>query len=122
MTDKWVQLKSRNGVDNLFPKSKMDLLWTNSSPSSSFSPQTIEVDLSDYSAVGIIFRSTTTDASYTEVKVFPKITLSIWTNYLAGSFRNVTAVSDSGVTFGSGSQPGSTKNDYGIPYQIYGIN
>jgi len=41
MADKWIQLMSEDGTDNLFPTSKMDLLWENASPTSAFSAQTL---------------------------------------------------------------------------------
>ena len=57
MADKWIQLQSSDGVDNLFPTSKMDLLWTNAA-SATFPAQTLAVpNLTNYSKIMILCES-----------------------------------------------------------------
>ena len=54
MADKWIQLMSEDGENNLYPTSHMDLLWENASPTSDFAAQTVALDLSGYTKVVVI--------------------------------------------------------------------
>ena len=54
MADKYIQLQSADGVDNLYPLTGWDLLWENSAPTSSFSAQTISnLDFTPYAFYGV---------------------------------------------------------------------
>ena len=127
MADKWIQLMSEDGTDNLFPTSKMDLLWTNASPNSSFDSQTVALDLSGYKFVGIVIKFYIDKNGYS----FTIIPVPV-TNYSAISvtsdtdtdvrYRMVTTTSN-GVSFGVGRNTGDTTTNNGraIPQKIYGI-
>ena len=108
------------------------LLWTNPSPAASFGAQTISVNLAAYQGVLIKFRTNDTVSHYLYV---PKITITTdncpavvnpggtyWRESSA-SYRLVTAISDSGITFSRGGwADGSGYNDNVlIPQKIYGV-
>lgn len=118
----------------------MVLLWSNPSPTSNFSAQTIPLDLSEYSFVGITMRKA--KPSGDDAALHFNIVGVGWTNarvfghasslgYIYDSYRNVT-VTTSGVTFSSGYETGLTSQGYivgnssantaqAIPCEIYGI-
>ena len=129
------QLKNANG-DNIYPIAyaqggmKMDLLWTNPSPTSSFSPQTVSLDLSEYNLVYAIFNispevAATSDSAWLLLIDDERPTIVLNPSYLL-RYREVRATS-TGVVFGSGleiqsyGQDAVTKNDRVIPRLIYGI-
>ena len=117
---------------------QMDLLWTNPDPNSAFTPQTISLDLSSYSMVYIVFKISS-DAGYTLLGGslgLKRDTLNDTDNTFVFGIQNNTAgsgfvyyaqrnygVSSSGIIFSIGMNAfsGATQNNYGIPYQIYGI-
>lgn len=130
MADKWIQLQSSNGEDNLFPVSKADLLWTNAASSSA--GFTAEIDLSNYDFIGIFYINAT-DISVSARRycfnIFPKSDISYQINATYGGkilARTITSITDSGVVFNNGawySAYGSaTDSAYScVPYQIYGF-
>lgn len=105
------------------------LLWTNSSPTSSFAGQTVGVDLTPYKFVIITFKATkSSDYYYSEtvakgLRAYPQTGF----NNTEGIFRRETTPTDTGVTFSRcfvwdiRNYNTSGNNDYLIPYQIYGI-
>ena len=111
------------------------LLWTNASPTSSFSAQTISLDLSRYDAVEIVCRYSTTDNSRTRyICDIGSSSSMYWFYYTAtdGKYmgvrsRNLVSASTTGVTFNTCNGKAvntntSTANDgYIIPIEIYGI-
>lgn len=115
MADKWIQLMSEDGTDNLFPVSKMDLLWTNSSPSSAFVDQTVSIDLSDYSYILIVSQATNGITNYHSDIVSVNGTKQTFGSYYGGYYRFATPT-NAGITFEF-----VTNNGYTIPYQVYGI-
>lgn len=125
MADKWIQLMSEDGTDNLFPTTKMDLLWTNASPTSSFSAQTVSLDLSDYNVFLLRCRTATT-----QTNCFISVCVK-GNNVLNGSYPFITQadnvsrivdIDNSGFVFGAGRAGTNTSvNGDIIPYQIYGI-
>lgn len=104
----------------------MDLLWTNSSPTTAFASQTVSLDLNNYEYVYIVARATTGEAYYSSfiVKVgAAEQLLCVATTYLRKRNASVTT---SGVTFDGGYNQASVNSWDGntssaIPYQIYGI-
>lgn len=129
MADKWIQLQSSNGEDNLFPTTKMDLLWTNSSPNSSFASQTLALDLSGYKIIYILFRRIQNEVAYfMDAGIVDILNAStdekfINSNVTGGSivlmrwWRPMTT----GIWFADATRNGTTSNTDFIPYQIYGI-
>lgn len=78
MADKWIQLQSSDGVDNLFSTSKPDLRYTNASPSSGMGGN-VEIDLDcprepKYLLVEVVQNVSSTNKYY-EVFVVPISTL-----------------------------------------------
>lgn len=127
------------------------LLWTNSSPSSTFAAQTVSVNLSNYDAIIIeskassaksntfpSFRTPTSGYPYNQVyqnRIFVNknesgdilfgsdIRYPSSTGSPASSVthRSVT-ISDSGVTFGNGYADGTWTDYAAIPLKIYGVS
>lgn len=125
------QIQDSNG-NNIYPIAfaqggmKMDLLWTNPSPTSAFASQTVSLDLSDYDYVYIVVRVTTGEAHYGSFFIKTGSTeelLCVATTYLRK--RNAT-VSQSGITFDGGYNQASVSSweantSSAIPLRIYGI-
>ena len=100
------------------------LLWTNASPPSAFSSQTISLDLSKYSMVYIVTKRKNDNDNLHGSKVIKKGESAQIFTYLFGaglSYREVSRVSDSGVIFSGGVYQEINNNEYGIPIYIYGI-
>lgn len=119
-----------SGVNTVKVGLDMDLLWTNSAPTSSFSAQTVSVDLSKYSLVLLLMNGDDTTQKYyifaplgetTSYQYQSEASTGVWFH-----FRSITATT-SGVTFGDAydhaynSWGRSTNNLRAIPYQIYGV-
>lgn len=103
------------------------LLWTNPAPSSNFAPQTVNIDLTNYSFVEIVVKDSTS-VNYTKVVKSKKGTQTTLEAFGYGSsfshqFRFATTA-DNGVTFTYGSITGSStqQNQVMIPLEIYGIH
>ena len=128
MANKWIQLQTIDGTDNLFPINRMDLLWTNSSPTSDFSAQTVELDLSDYDAVLVTFKWGKDSANPSiNVVALVGVGLGIASSvYNSRVYREFTPTA-TGIQFAAGAYGSSvsasmaTGNGSAVPYQIYGI-
>lgn len=107
------------------------LLWTNPNPTSSFSAQTISLDLSKYDSVYVVSRASTSVNMVDSFFASPeKNQEQIWEvvdkndDYIGA--RRLT-MTNSGVTFSEGvsyallSTKGGTDNTRCIPTKIYGI-
>ena len=104
----------------------MDLLWTNSAPTSSFSAQTIALDLTSYKMVYIEARWATDDAG-----TVSSIARVGYGNYLFAFYNAKQSrrfdVTTSGVEFmacvygSTATTAMSTDNSHSIPERIYGI-
>lgn len=117
------QLKNEMGL-------KMDLLWTNASPTSEFKNQTINLDLSNYKFVYIELRYYAYSYNY-----YPLLLNKI--NYERIPFASIDDarviyrtfnVTDNGIIVGDalyivnyGEQPTIMNNNIIIPYMIYGV-
>ena len=129
----------KDAVDDLYEMAadgigKVDLLWTNSKPTSSFAAQTIALDLSEYSAVVVKMCQTTTAQStpyctreFIEVDSKSYYVTVPCTDYWrtvsysrSNAGRNVT-VKPTGVTFAAGMLNGSNDNSWALPIEIYGV-
>lgn len=100
-------------------------LWENNSPGSSFSAQTVSVDLTNYDAVLIVFNAVSTDTQTKASQICLKNGVKhILTTVMAGTTtirtRGVT-VSDNGCVFTTGYEGSTSKTGSIIPYVIYGI-
>ena len=100
------------------------LLWTNSSPTASFSPQTVNLDLSGFNLIGIRCRAASSRAPL-PMHFVPNEVSSEYGGIWAGGGTptgRLLRITESGVDFSSGyNVDGSVNNAYMIPYQIYGI-
>ena len=116
-----------SGTIPLSSRVKMDLLWTNSSPSSNFAPQNIPVDLSayDYYAVHCRF-----GASYNRllpIAIYPvddatnQVSMVALSNNQVGARTFHYVASTPALVFEEGKYNGATNNAYAIPVSIYGI-
>ena len=123
------QLKDNDG-NNIYPLAyvnggmKMDLLWTNPSPTSDFAAQTVSLDLSDYKLVLIMWVTSTSSALCRSI-ISPIAGDEIQDFYLAKNgtdrySRQITATS-SGISFSPGWLGYADDNSKMIPYMIYGI-
>ena len=118
VTGKWVN----------FSSGEAELLWSNASPTSVFSAQTISLDLSNYDYILIEgLRSISYPNDKTKVlSLCPKgqtVNYSVSSDGTTdnGAARTVT-VSNAGVTFSNAHSSGSTQNYFAIPLKIYGCN
>lgn len=129
MADKWIQLMSEDGADNLFPTSKLGLLWENASPTSGFSAQTVSLNLVGYSYVLVVFKRTTGSDYYsTSICSVGEHSIGVAGPIDTGSSSTMTryfSVSTSGVSFLTGvsalPSSGTQQSTYCIPLKIYGI-
>lgn len=123
MADKWIQLMSEDGTDNLFPVGKMDLLWTNSAPASVFASQTINIDFTDYDTILVLCRVASADgnSSWNIMKKGYDCTLVAFDYNFTPITRLSNSFNDSSITFGQGYRSGSASTDTCIPLYIYGI-
>ena len=109
----------------------LESLWTNDSPSNSFSGQTVTLSksVSEFTLILFVYVFSTGTQNY-NTRLYPTATLEEGVTcdlqINAGSSnrtgaRNVTLASENTVTFGAASYNGSTANGYVIPTQIFGI-
>lgn len=110
----------------------MSVLWENTDTSSSYGANTIDIDLSNYDGVYVIFcSSTTSDAIVAQGFAFmSKSTIIRYPSYSGSTMRfygRTVTVSTTGISISAGSyrQQGSssetTANDRIIPVRIYGV-
>ena len=100
-------------------------LWKNASISSSFPAQTIDLDLSGYNAVSILYYvDATTNVHRITGRVGKNQNGCMWFVTASNGYRlhRVFAVSDTGITFNEATNTGNVAVDkVCIPHVIYGI-
>lgn len=102
-------------------------VWENASPTSSFSAQTVQLDLSEYTDVKISFL-TFNDADGGQLQAFGEIDSQLsggrqdmlfgWSSNNRIGVRPFWPKS-TGVEFGTCQYNGSNRNEFGAPYRIY---
>ena len=114
------------------------LLWTNSSPTASFSPQTLTLSLSGYDDVEITFKNYTSANQMVPPIKIPVGMRGMISGVFGGSgsgdaqsgaiyaFERVFIVSSTSIQFYNGygcaaSGSHAVRNDMGIPIKIFGI-
>lgn len=126
--DEWVNFKSGEGAT---------LLWTNPSPTASFSPQNINqnssgwvsgLSIEDYDYILIETAYSTSYLGEKSLCLFMKpftglngtftLNTQISSNQIA--VRLINGITNSGINFDSGSVPGISNNTYGVPLKIWG--
>lgn len=104
------------------------LLWTNSDPTSTFNAQTVSIDLTDYEAFLIYTKGSSSKDTYnynyvkkTETGKYILADYQGDTHY--ATLRQITNITNSGITFGNGSYGwvGYNGAAYCIPVEIYGL-
>lgn len=117
-------------ADDVGAMPKWVLLWTNSSPSSNFSSQTVPLDLSGYDAVAILHHRTGSvnyDAYQYSLDILMKGYTGMLRNGGYAQIYRAVDVSATGCAFGQGKYAGtyngspSNDNSVGVPEKIYGI-
>ena len=102
---------------------KQVLIWTNPSPTTSFSAQKVALDLSKYDGVIIEYAFSTTKSQVaSRIKLEKNISYAHGGGYFdtgVGNARNVTVIDDTGVTF-TENKDTNTTNNINIPLKIYG--
>ena len=108
---------------------KLDLLWTNANPNSSFTEQTISVNFSTYKLLIICFRRDVSSSAVcyaftTTTLQDPTATMYAWD--INTMLYRALFIRDNSITFSSGiimSAVGSEATDDSkmIPYKIYGV-
>lgn len=99
-------------------------LWQNSSPTSAFAAQTVQLDLSNYDGILLVFLATTTDTNRQSSMICLKGHTSVFFDIYVGTtaVRSRSAqVTDTGVKFSTGYNNTSSNTSSAIPYQIFGI-
>ena len=99
-----MQFGNPTSVDKSFRNLKWDLVWENESPTSSFSAQTVSINLSGYMTVAVLFRITTSsDTGWMQFGF-----MGYAGNY-GGAMRGASytyhrefSVSSTGITFANG--------------------
>ena len=123
------QMTDENG-NNVFPYAysmggtKMDLLWTNPSPTSSFSAQTVSLDLSKYNYIYIIQKQYADNSGNSGCSMIPVDGRTYAVSFASdgGDLRSRSyTASSNGIVIGDGKTGSTTGNAYSIPYQIFGI-
>lgn len=99
------------------------LLWTNPSPTTEFQAQTVDLDLSDYGAVMVVFKQSTVTSAYIAgigIKdVLNQTIFRIGTSSIAD--RRFTP-SDTGIQFTACYDDAHrARADLMLPYKIYGV-
>ncbi len=111
-------------VEWILPLS-MKLLWTNPDPTSSFAAQTLQIDLSNYSAVEVIYRhfGDVGETGYGAMLCIKGLTSGILVISYSNNRNGVRMASptDAGVTFSTCLYNNAVNNNYGVPLYIFGI-
>ena len=108
-------------------KMEMTLLWENASPTSEFPAQTIPVNLTDYEHVGIEFTASAwSESGEQPIRIVRKsAALKYMGEHLNGESGNVsreiTTMTDTGISFGTGYHNTYSDNTWMIPTRIYGV-
>ena len=124
-------IKKVEGADTFFPfSSKAKLLWTNSNPSATFTPQTVNIDLTNYESILVEVKSSTSSDNLTSCIGYIKkgtilghigVARPVYSTSSSYGIRIITSVSDVGVVFGDFKYGTISDNTLGIPTKIYGL-
>lgn len=126
-------VNGQTGAVTLAYEKPWTLLWTNSSPTTDFAPQTISLNLTDYNEIKIVMGYRTNNLVYSTIIVSEKglKTGTFDCNYLSDTnfflIRRLFESSDSGIVFEDALRrqfaptvgSSSVQNSYSIPLRIY---
>lgn len=103
---------------------KWELLWTNPSPNASFSPRTLNIDLTPYEYFVVECKATTTSVGYQYNIVSINTTWEYICMACGGTYdvRSCT-FTDSSITIANAqwSPSATVNNEHIIPLNIYGV-
>ncbi len=105
---------------------KIDFLWENSSTSTAFTSQKINLDLSKYNFVIIESFRYPKITNYRIITIIAKYTIGqiVYSDYeinQARAWNRDADVSPSGISFGNATINGATDNNALVPARIFGI-
>ena len=110
--------------DDVGAMAKWALLWENASPTSSFTPQTLDINLTNYDLVLCVFRNATLD-SWVSVIIPVGVQGMLMVPHESasgGNFFRAFYPTTSGIDIGNGTTGGvGTNNANNVPRLIYGI-
>lgn len=116
MADKWIQLQSADGLDNLFPVLRLDLLWTNASAGARWSSQAVTLDSTGYRLLLVCCINNMNSIDYPVPFLIGKD--EIHYGMAINGYGRGCYASNSKVTFVDAN---TTATDRCIPYKIYGV-
>lgn len=103
----------------------LTLLWTNSAPTSNFAAQTVQLSLTNYDAILVKCRATTSAGQYFSNYCFKDETVNAVISSKSYNGTNVYSrgvqCTDTGVTFTTGYSGSSSGAGNAIPVKIYGL-
>ena len=120
-TKKWLKnLDENSGI-------QIKLLWENARPTSSFPPQTINIDFSGYTHYYVEFALAASDYNSqtipSPITSINRIAMGVygWGDYNRIGNRRVGAITSTSISFADGYYNTGVNNDAVIPIKIYGI-
>ena len=119
-----ISISGDGTISTSFSPLTTDLLWTNSSPDSSFAEQTLPLDLSDYPLIFIIFRQITSGQIHCGVLAKPNAyETTAFSPVTVGTamYKRIFTPRTTGIQFFAGREDSTTDNSKMIPRLIYGI-
>lgn len=121
--DPVLNLKIPRGNAGVSGGIQIESVWDNPAPTSNFAAQTVEVDLTDYDAVLIKSRNTTSGEFSNNLCMKDEATTLFGANAASTEYRykRVATVNDSGVAFGNGFRGTASSAGYLIPQKIFGV-
>lgn len=123
------QLKDAQG-NNIYPIAyvnggvKIDLLWTNPSPTQNFNAQTLSLDSTGYDMLMITAKNVPGGGVYYNNLIYKGMTEQQFIASFSSDGvdrRGITSVTDSSIVFNTGYVNATSGAGYAIPYKIYGI-
>ena len=103
---------------------EMVLVWTNSDPTTNFAAQEIALDLSEYDAIVINVKCSTSLDEYFSallIKTQPTTMMGGNVGTTAYYYKRQAGFGSAKVQFGDAFRNTTKNNAYAIPYQIYGV-
>jgi len=99
-------------------------VWTNTSTSTSFAAQTVQIDLSSYTEVMIKFARADSDPTKGVFYFYARVgdyLYAFYSFYLSGfkSRQRSATIASTGITFTQAEDNGSANNTYLVPLEIF---
>lgn len=116
-------IQMRYGASREAAAGVFELVWENSAPTSAFAAQTVNLDLSPYSAVAVEINlmGSATEQAVGIVMMGTAATIFGRPAAAATTYGRQAAVSATGVVFSNGHNGSTYGQSYAIPRRIFGI-